>query len=662
SFDRQRYWIEPSKRNLFGENQDDDSLVKNPNISEWYYTPSWRQSVLTGFDTVSLEENCFNWLIFVNNGSSSKMVLSELEKYNQNIVIVKNGQYFEKQNEGCYTINYLKAGDYEALMYELREAGKVPQKVVHMWSVDEESITEMTDLKHFDYCQGMGFYSVLFFVKALGKNNITSPLHIDIVTDHLYKIGTEEELHVGKSTLLGISRVIPQEYLNITCRCIDILVPEKGSKYEERFAEHLVREFASTPTDFVVGYRANQRWVLTYDKIRYSFEKNTDVPVRENGTYLMIDGLEGLGYAFTEYFARVFKARLLFVELVPFPERSEWESWLQSHENDEVSSKIIKIKEMEDLGAETMLVSVDPSNEKDMREIIEQAVQSFGQLNGVVHAPATIGPRWLSPVQEIEPTLCEQNFNYKARAIYVLENYLEGLKLDFCMVLASLGSILGGLGFAAYSSGNNFMEAFVRRHNNTSNMRWTIMNWDFWENEWRQIEMVIGQGTALGIAASKLNVIQMAISEDEGEKALIGVLSMKGVNHVVISTANLQKRMDRWIKLSPVRAKEESENSEELNLHPRPDLPNSYVAPTTDIEQQVAKVWGEMIGIDKVGIFDDFFDLGGHSLLASKIVSVMREVFNLEIPLRAIFEAPTVEKMAKVIVELKDGISETVKS
>ncbi|HEX2925217.1 MAG TPA: type I polyketide synthase, partial [Ruminiclostridium sp.] len=47
SFDRQRYWIEPSKRNLFGENQDDDSLVKNPNISEWYYTPSWRQSVLT---------------------------------------------------------------------------------------------------------------------------------------------------------------------------------------------------------------------------------------------------------------------------------------------------------------------------------------------------------------------------------------------------------------------------------------------------------------------------------------------------------------------------------------------------------------------------------------------------------------------------------------
>ena len=68
----------------------------------------------------------------------------------------------------------------------------------------------------------------------------------------------------------------------------------------------------------------------------------------------------------------------------------------------------------------------------------------------------------------------------------------------------------------------------------------------------------------------------------------------------------------------------------------------AFVEPVTELERQVADLFGELLGIDRVGMHDDFFDLGGHSLLATKLVSQVRERFRVELPLRYFFETPTV--------------------
>jgi acyl carrier protein len=66
------------------------------------------------------------------------------------------------------------------------------------------------------------------------------------------------------------------------------------------------------------------------------------------------------------------------------------------------------------------------------------------------------------------------------------------------------------------------------------------------------------------------------------------------------------------------------------------------VAPSTPVEQALATIWAEVLKLEKVGIHDNFFDLGGHSLLAIQVVSRVREAFHVELPLRAMFETPTV--------------------
>lgn len=85
----------------------------------------------------------------------------------------------------------------------------------------------------------------------------------------------------------------------------------------------------------------------------------------------------------------------------------------------------------------------------------------------------------------------------------------------------------------------------------------------------------------------------------------------------------------------------------------RPDIEETYVAPRTAIEQQLADIWQQVLGLEMVGIHDNFLDLGGHSLLATQIITRIREVFRIEFPLDSLLEEPTVAKQAERIETLR---------
>jgi hypothetical protein len=69
------------------------------------------------------------------------------------------------------------------------------------------------------------------------------------------------------------------------------------------------------------------------------------------------------------------------------------------------------------------------------------------------------------------------------------------------------------------------------------------------------------------------------------------------------------------------------------------------------IEKGLAALWAEVLGVERVWIHDNFFALGGHSLLATRVVSRVRQVFDVELTLRALFETPTIAGLAVAVVE-----------
>jgi acyl carrier protein len=366
---------------------------------------------------------------------------------------------------------------------------------------------------------------------------------------------------------------------------------------------------------------------------------------------LITGGLGLIGLALCEYLAQTLQARLVLTSRSAFPPEREWEQWLATHDaEDEVSRKIRRLKSVEGMGGEVMVMRADVSKEEEMRSVIEEAGRRYGGINGVIHAAGIVGDASIRSVSETDESDYERQLSPKIHGLYVLEKLLSEQDLDFCFLLSSLSCILGGLGFTAYTAVNLFMDAFAHKRNRASKFPWISVDWDGW-----RFNQVAGDG-----AEGRGTWAQMGLTPGEGMQVFERVLAMERVGQVIISTGDLQSRIEQWVTLESVREKKTEEKKSSLSLHARPNLQNPYVPPRNDIEEKLTAIWQDLLGVAEIGVYDSFFDLGGHSLIVVQLISRLREVFNVEAPLRRVFEAPTVAQLSLVIIneQLGPAISE----
>ncbi len=88
----------------------------------------------------------------------------------------------------------------------------------------------------------------------------------------------------------------------------------------------------------------------------------------------------------------------------------------------------------------------------------------------------------------------------------------------------------------------------------------------------------------------------------------------------------------------------------------RPELEASFVAPRNPMEQELADIWAGLLGVEQVGVHDNFFKLGGNSILATQLLSRVRESFEVDVPLRTVFEVPTVANLVIQIIQGRAGL------
>jgi acyl carrier protein len=286
------------------------------------------------------------------------------------------------------------------------------------------------------------------------------------------------------------------------------------------------------------------------------------------------------------------------------------------------------------------VLKANVSDRSEMRAVVNVTLERFGRIDGVVYLAGLLGGASFSPIPETTRDQCEPNFEAKGHGLYVLEEVLEGIDPDFCVLFSSLASVLGGLGFAAYSAANAFIDAFVRKHNRASRLPWVSENWDTW---------LVGEGETHAIDF-KSTQSDLTMTPAQATAAFQAILSAGALTQVVVSVGDLHTRLEKWIKRQPASNGSASIVAVE-NSHPRPGLRNAFVAPRGETEQGIAEIWQEVLGIKMIGIYDNFFELGGHSLLSTQIISRIRKRFQEDISVRTFFTSPTIAEQAEIIVQ-----------
>ncbi|MCC5623715.1 type I polyketide synthase [Nostoc sp. CHAB 5715] len=644
-FERQRYWIEDYKQ--IQDNSAKPVLSgKKPDIADWFYLPLWKQSipsVLLKQKELVTQKSCI--LVFMDECGLGKELVKRLQFDGHDVITLKQGSRFVQLGDRAYSLNAGQRDDYDALLNELIAENKIPTTIVHLWSVT--SVGDIpSGLAGVDKAQEKGFYSLLFLAQALGKQHIIDELKMTVVSNNMHSIIGEEALCPEKATMLAAVKIIPQEYPNISCRSIDVTISQEVSWQDEKLLENLLNELQTQSSDIVIAYRSSNRWVQTFEPVQLEAIIRETSRLKKGGVYLITGGLGGVGLSLASYLAKSVQAKLVLIGRSVFPAKEEWKQWLATHdENDGISRKIRQIEELEDLGAEVLVLSADAANFEQMQEAIAKVQEQFNQINGVIHCAGVAD--YAGVISRRTREMTESIMAPKVRGTLVLDSLLKNVKLDFLILCSSLSSIIYRKKFSevGYCAANEFLDAFAAHKTNKDRTFTVSINWTDWQDVGMSFAAVKRLAEKRDISDNK-SLLLDALLPSEGIEVFQRILNIT-VPRIAVSTQDLTSLIERDRNFN-AQALLESLGKANLSksLHSRPELSNAYGAPRNETEQIIADIWQKLLGIELVGIYDNFFELGGDSLLIVQVQSQLQKAFKQDLLTTDLFEYPTVSALA----------------
>jgi len=518
-FEPQRYWITPRRQTREGSRLLQAPLQpspeKRPDPGEWFYAPVWKQEPPAARDDPAAE-GPRRWLLFADEVGVGSRVAERLGREGHEVFTVTRGAGFERRGERDFALDPASAADYAALLAELRDAGRTPQAIVHLWSVTHRGEGESA-FEFAGRCQAAGFDSLLRLAQAIGNEGQSAPLHLVVVSNNAHEVTGDEELHAEKATLFGPCRVIPQEYPNVTCRGVDVDLRPGDAAGLERAAASLAGELALPPANGLLALRGRHRWAQTFEPMRLEKPGAARTRVRRRGVYLITGGLGGVGLTLAEHLAESAQARLVLTGRTPFPPREEWEARLgagdEAGEPDGVGRLVRRLLALEQMGAEVLVLSADVTSREQMAAAFDAARARFGHLDGVVHA-AGVSPGGLMQVKT--PEAADAVLAPKVRGTLVLDELLGDARPDFFVLCSSLAALTGGLGMVDHCAANSFLDAFARRRSADAGGLTLSLNWDTW--------LEVGQAANAPVSAGLKDLLHTSAAGATSHPLLDGCL------------------------------------------------------------------------------------------------------------------------------------------
>ena len=476
-----------------------------------------------------------------------------------------------------------------------------PVQVVHLWSLladtPESAISN-------------GFDSLLLAVQALAGPAKEHGVRLLTVSSGSSEIVGGDTPTPYRAIVHGLGRGVRAEYPGLSWRGIDLQPDADPLESAKRLAEELRRgpwsheDAAAEPA--LVGWRNGRRWLKGYAEITPAGEPDWA------GTYLITGGTRGLGLLLAKHLVGHGVRKLALV----------------SRSGNDVEG-------LQD--AEVLVIKADVGDPDQFRQAIEQAREHFGSIDGVVHAAGVPGSGLAQ-----RQTLAEAHavLAPKVRALEPIAELIDSDTPPQKVILySSVSTVLGGLGEGDYCAANTVLDAYGTALASTSDTQVVTITWGHWQYDaW--------QDGSAAIADRAAYRRRYGFSDAAGLAMLDRIVG--GVHGTVVAMRQqLPAAQREWAALSNLDDLVETAAIPEASTRfPRPPLRTDYAPPRSDLETTVAYIWGEFLGIDRIGVHDPFFDLGGTSLVGMAMVTAIEKVVGKPIAPAVLFAHPTVAAFA----------------
>ena len=628
-FERRRYWVDPSDKL---PTQPPVTLTARNILDESFYFLSWKKAAPVLLSKTLALPKRESWLLIHDGGDLPIRVAQSLRSLGQHCICAQLGDEFLKKSENEYSLMLSNVQQVRALCEELNTQDVTLDHVLDFSAYSGEKA-----------CAGhRTFHGLLGLIQGFGAGGQSHKFRLTVISSGLHDITGFEQTQPEKALLFGPLWVIPQEYPAVSARNIDVEADICGGAAAQ-VATSIIAEAHLWPEELCSAYRRAQRWVQTCERVAVPPVSNGG-GLRTKGVYLITGGLGGLGLALTEFMAEAHQARIALVTRRSFPPHREWNRWLAEHHHDDDTSLLInKLARMENNGAEVEVFSSDVSDSHLMRGVVGTIKERWGGLNGVIHAAGVAG----GGVIELKTAAAVQRvFEPKVEGALSLLSALREETPDFIALFSSVEAVRGSVGQIDYSAANAYLDAVARSEPFGNGMPIISINW----GAWRDVGMAVDTPVPSAMQEHRTQLLRDGITTAEGLEAFRRILG-SSLRQVIVSPTSF--KLPAASRATQVAVKESKRPADQLpkrRFHPRPNLDTPFVAPSNEIEDTLVKLWRDLLGIEDIGVDDDFFALGGHSLMAVRLTFSIREAFDIPFALKDLFASPTIGSIASLVL------------
>ncbi|MEK5467298.1 amino acid adenylation domain-containing protein [Paenibacillus sp. FSL P2-0089] len=558
----------------------------------------------------------------------SEELITQFTGHGFPVIHVERGPVYQKTDEEHYTISSSE-DDFQRLFQDLKR--NQINSILYLFSLNTGQ--EPDTLDELEDAQADGIDSLFFCAKAIAQHLHAQPIHVTVITKYAFSVtGNERTVIPINATMAGFGKVIQKEYANLTVKCIDL--------DDETSVPSLVTEIGRTPSSYLTAMRNDLAYEEEIAEIEV-MEHSSSIKVKKDGVYLITGGTGGIGLEVALEMARSGPVSLAFVSRTAIPSKEEWAGILAAGIDSKLMSIIRKLREIESLGARIVFYAGDVSHYESMREIVGRVRQEFHRINAVIHAAGVPGE---GVIGRKDRNKLRAVLQPKVNGTWILHQLTKDDELDYFMMFSSVASLAGGAGQSDYTAANTYLDSFADYLRNCKKVPAISVKWTTWKFV----------GMAAGSALEHDQAIIHPIDPQEGVAAYKDILSLNEhqvmvgeLNYPLLGSLdripyrfceNIESRLVNYRSLQ-ADFQEQARPLEKLELKGRA---NGVYSP---LETRIGQIWGEVLGLKTINVFDDFYELGGDSIQAIKISNVLNKEYGIDIDMGDLFIYTTIGEL-----------------